>query len=81
MYKRQVPVGPVQTVDEVFQSDQVAAREMAISVPNEKVEDGAVKLIGNPLKLSKTPVTYRKAPPTFGEDTEAVLRSILPKKR
>jgi len=75
-----VPVGPVQTLDEVFASDQVEAREMVVEVPRDDVADGSVKLIGNPLKLSKTPVTYRRAPPRFGQDTDAVLKGIVPKK-
>jgi crotonobetainyl-CoA:carnitine CoA-transferase CaiB-like acyl-CoA transferase len=32
-----------------------------------------VELIGNPLNLSETPVTYAKAPPMLGADTGAVL--------
>lgn len=74
-----VPVGPVQTLDQVFASDQVAAREMSVSVPCDDVEGGAVRLIGNPLKFSATPVTYRRAPPRFGQDTDAVLERFKPK--
>lgn len=74
-----VPVGPVQSLDQVFASDQVAAREMSVSVPCDDVEGGAVRLIGNPLKFSATPVTYRRAPPRFGQDTDAVLDRFKPK--
>ena len=35
-----------------------------------------VPLIGNPLKLSATPVSYRLAPPTLGQDTKTVLSEI-----
>ncbi|WP_394198124.1 CaiB/BaiF CoA transferase family protein [Litoreibacter albidus] len=70
---RKVPVGPVNTLEQVFASEQVAAREMKIEMARGDVEGGAVTLIGNPLKLSKTPVTYRRPPPHFGEDTDAVL--------
>jgi len=71
-----VPVGPVQTIDQVFASDQVAARAMQIDMPR----DGAdpLRLIGNPLKFSETPVTYRRNPPHFGADTETVLHSDEP---
>jgi formyl-CoA transferase len=75
---RKVPVGPVQTLDQVFGSDQVAARDMIATVPRDDVENGAVRLIGNPLKLSKTPVTYRKAPPRLGQDTAEVLGKLKP---
>ncbi|WP_171174678.1 CaiB/BaiF CoA-transferase family protein [Ruegeria sp. HKCCD8929] len=70
-----VPVGPVRTLDQVFASDQVAARQMQIAM---QAAPGEVQLIGNPLNLSRTPVTYRHAPPTFGADTEAVLSSENP---
>lgn len=67
-----VPVGPVNTVDQVFATDQVAAREMKISLRSAACDAG-IPLIGNPLKLSRTPVSYRRAPPVFGADTEEVL--------
>ena len=72
---RKVPVGPVQTLDQVFDSDQVKARDMKIAM---QTDPGAVHLIGNPLNLSRTPVTYRRPPPTFGKDTESVLQAQNP---
>ena len=73
-----VPVGPVQTLDQLFGSDQVAARDMIATIPRDDVENGAVRLIGNPLKMSKTPVTYRKAPPRLGQDTAEVIAKLTP---
>ncbi|MBT3143684.1 CoA transferase [Phaeobacter gallaeciensis] len=72
---RKVPVGPVQTLDQVFDSAQVEARGMKIPM---QTDPGAVHLIGNPLNLSRTPVTYRRPPPTFGADTETVLQAQNP---
>ncbi|WP_037310350.1 CaiB/BaiF CoA transferase family protein [Ruegeria halocynthiae] len=72
---RKVPVGPVQTLDQVFATDQVAARQMQVAM---QAQPGEVQLIGNPLKLSRTPVTYRTAPPVFGADTQAVLNAEDP---
>ena len=34
---------------------------------------GSVRVVASPLKLSKTPVRYRRAPPLLGADTGAVL--------
>ncbi|KAG1648073.1 CaiB/baiF CoA-transferase family protein [Nymphon striatum] len=79
---RKVPVGPVNTLGQVFTSEQVSAREMKIEMARDDVEGDGVTLIGNPLKLSKTPVTYRRPPPHFGEDTDAVLdwlKQLAPK--
>ncbi|WP_299663951.1 CoA transferase [uncultured Ruegeria sp.] len=73
--KLKVPVGPVQTLDQVFASDQVAARQMQITM---QAAPGEVQLIGNPLNLSRTPVTYRSAPPVCGADTQAVLNAKNP---
>ncbi len=75
--KNGVPAGPVNTLDEVFSSDQVAAREMKINIPHPLAASGGVDLIGNPLKFSKTPVTYRRAPPVLGADTDEVLNELL----
>ncbi len=72
---RKVPVGPVQTLDQVFDTDQVAAREMQITM---QAQPGEVNLIGNPLKLSRTPVTYRHAPPVFGANTDDILGAENP---
>ncbi|MEC8574056.1 MAG: CaiB/BaiF CoA-transferase family protein [Pseudomonadota bacterium] len=69
MEERKVPAGPVQTLDQVFASDQVAARGMAIEMQSDA---GPVQLLGNPLKLSRTPVTYRHAPPTCGSSTDVL---------
>lgn len=69
---RKVPVGPVNTIEQAFASDQVAARQMRIDMTKPGVDRGGVELIGNPLKFSATPVTYRHAPPHLGEDTKAV---------
>jgi crotonobetainyl-CoA:carnitine CoA-transferase CaiB-like acyl-CoA transferase len=72
-----VPVGPINSLDRVFESDHVAAREMRIRLPHDSSATGFVDLIGNPLKLSETPVNYHKAPPILGEDTDHVLKMLF----
>ena len=32
-----------------------------------------LQLVGNPIKLSRTPVEYRQAPPTLGQHNEDFL--------
>jgi len=71
-----VPCGPVNTVEQVFSDPQVIHRDMEISMKHPLAERD-VRLIGNPIKLSETPVTYRQAPPVLGEHTDAVLEEIL----
>jgi crotonobetainyl-CoA:carnitine CoA-transferase CaiB-like acyl-CoA transferase len=77
MEKQGVPGGPVHTLDEVFTSDQVAARDMIVRMPYDLAGDGEVRLIGNPIKMSDTPVTYRHAPPRCGEHNEAIMNDWL----
>lgn len=72
-----VPAGPVNNLSDVFLSPQVAARQMKITLPYASAKSGEVTLIGNPLKLSDTPITYGKAPPTLGQDTGWILREFL----
>ncbi|HGG04916.1 MAG TPA: CoA transferase [Aliiroseovarius sp.] len=72
-----VPGGEINTIPEAFASDQVAARNMRISVPYPDAKSGHVDLIGNPVKFSRTPVTYRRPPPKCGEHSDDILREIL----
>ena len=76
-----VTCGPINTLDEVFASDQVSAREMKITMPHPQSGSGTVDLIGNPVKFSKTPVTYRNAPPLCGADTYEILNDWLKDKQ
>ena len=75
---RKVPVGPVNTIDLALGSDQAQARDMVVAMPRADVQKGQVRLLGNPLKLSRTPVTYRRPPPAFGQDTEEVIAGLPP---
>lgn len=74
--RRGVPAGPIHTLPEVFETDQVAARGMRVTMPCPGVRGGAIEVIGNPIKMSRTPVTYRLPPPGCGADTEAVLGEL-----
>jgi len=65
---------PVLDLDEVLESQLVAAREMVVKLAQPGVSD-PVKLLGPPLKLSRTPADPTRAPgPGLGEHTEEVLR-------
>ncbi|MEM8591273.1 MAG: CoA transferase [Pseudomonadota bacterium] len=67
-----VPAGPIYSVGEALRSDQAAARGAVISMSHGETVANEVNLLGNPLKFSKTPVSYRRAPPRFGQDTESL---------
>jgi alpha-methylacyl-CoA racemase len=64
---------PVLEVDEALQSELVRAREMVASLAQPGVEE-PVKLLGVPIKLSRTPGDASRAPaPGLGDHTDAVL--------
>ncbi|KAA0997869.1 CoA transferase [Paraburkholderia panacisoli] len=70
-----VPCGPINTLDRVFDDPQVKARAMRIEMAHSVA--GTVPLVANPIRMSETPVSYRRAPPTLGEHTSEVLQSWL----
>ncbi|MAF48386.1 MAG: CaiB/BaiF CoA-transferase family protein [Rhodospirillales bacterium] len=72
-----VPCGPINSIDQVFEEPQVAARGMKSEVPHPLA--GSMSIVGNPLKFSITDIEYLKAPPTLGEDSDDVLGRILGK--
>ena len=70
-----VPCGPINNFKEVFENEQVIARNVQIDVPHPTVGD--MKLVASPMKLSKTPAEVRMAPPTLGQHTSEILRERL----
>jgi crotonobetainyl-CoA:carnitine CoA-transferase CaiB-like acyl-CoA transferase len=71
-----VPVGPVNSVDEVYADPQVLAREMLQSIPHPGLASGEVRLAGFPVKLSATPPSARRHPPRLGEHTREILAGL-----
>jgi len=72
-----VPCGPINAIDQVFADPQVQARGLKIAMPHEAAGGSAVELIGSPIKMSASPVSYRLPPPRLGEHTGEVLRELL----
>ncbi len=70
-----VPCGPINTVADVFADPQVQARGLRLEMAHEVA--GPIPLVASPLRLSATPVQYRHAPPTLGQDTRAVMQEVL----
>jgi crotonobetainyl-CoA:carnitine CoA-transferase CaiB-like acyl-CoA transferase len=70
----QVPAGPINNVAEVFAEPQIQARGMQVNVPHP--DNAELQLVGNPIKLSRTPVQYGRAPPTLGQHTDEVLARL-----
>jgi crotonobetainyl-CoA:carnitine CoA-transferase CaiB-like acyl-CoA transferase len=69
-----VPCGPINDLAQSFDNPQIKARGLRIDIER---DDATVPLVGNPIRFSKTPVSYKLAPPRLGQHTEQVLRDVL----
>lgn len=68
-----VPCGPINSIDGVFDNEQVKHREMSFTMTHPEM--GEIPQVANPVKFSKTPIEYINAPPTLGEHTKEVLKN------
>src|SRR6266403_1431107 len=66
-----VPCGPIYAIDQMFEDAQVKHLGIAQVVPYE--DDRHIRLVGQPVTLSRTPSRMSSRPPEFGEQTEEVL--------
>ncbi|WP_369989012.1 CaiB/BaiF CoA transferase family protein [Pseudomonas xanthosomatis] len=70
-----VPCGPINDLGQMFQDPQVLARGLRLDIAHPLA--GSVPQVASPIRLSDTPVEYRRAPPLLGEHNEAVLGDVL----
>ncbi|WP_432474475.1 CaiB/BaiF CoA transferase family protein [Amphritea sp. HPY] len=69
-----VPSGPINTIDKVFENEQVVHRKMQVELDHPVA--GKVPGVACPVKFSETPITYSSAPPTLGQHTDQVLSGL-----
>ena len=69
-----VPCGPINDIAAVFADPQVRHRGLRLDLPH--AAGGRTPQVANPVRFSATPVEYRHAPPTLGQETDAVLRDL-----
>ena len=69
--------GPINKIADVFEEPQVIARGMKFELPHAAA--GKVTLVGSPMKFSATPVSHDMPPPTLGQHTQEILKSVLHK--
>jgi len=70
----QIPAAPINSVEEAVNDAQTLARNMIVQLEHPAL--GMARSIGNPIKFSETPVSYRLPPPLLGEHTSEVLRKL-----
>lgn len=69
---RGVPCGPVNDVASAFSDAHTLGLDPTVEQHGEGCSD-AVVTVASPLKLSASPVAYRRAPPALGGDTDDVV--------
>ncbi|MGB7182061.1 MAG: CaiB/BaiF CoA-transferase family protein [Burkholderiaceae bacterium] len=70
-----IPMGAINTIDKLMDHPQVKARGSMVEVDHPRA--GKVKMVGVPVRLSKTPGGIRSPSPSLGEHTAEVLRELL----
>jgi crotonobetainyl-CoA:carnitine CoA-transferase CaiB-like acyl-CoA transferase len=69
-----VPAGPIYSVPEALGDAHALARGMVQELSHPKA--GRVKMLGNPVKMSRTPPVMTRLAPALGEDTDAILAEL-----
>lgn len=69
------PCGPVRSIEEAFNCPQALERNMVEEIDHPKC--GPIKVVGVPVKYSRTPCGVRTPPPLLGEHTKHILMDIL----
>ena len=68
-----VPCGAIHNIAEALAMPQAQAREMVIDFT---AQGSPVRALGNPIKLSESPVSYRSPPPSLSEHTDSTLAAL-----
>lgn len=69
-----IPCGPIYAMDQVFADEQV--RHLDIAAPLEHPKLGAIRVIGNAARLTRTPAQVGTALPDAGAHTDEILREL-----
>ncbi|MFG3593116.1 CaiB/BaiF CoA transferase family protein [Bradyrhizobium sp. RDI18] len=71
-----IPAGPINEMHEVFADPHVVSRGLVVE---QSLYAGGppTKMIGNPIRFSRTPIEYGRAPPRLGSHTSQVVRGDL----
>lgn len=71
-----IPAGPINEMHEVFSDPHVVARGLVVE---QSLFAGgpSTRMIGNPIRFSRTPIEYGQAPPRLGFHTTEVVQGDL----
>ena len=73
--QQQIPCGPINTLEQVFNDPQVLARNMLVNI--EERRSGELTLAANPINYSRSQINYSVPPPELGSSTESILSNYL----
>lgn len=69
-----IPVGPVNKFSDILEDPHVKDREMVVEKDHPVV--GNLKMLGIPVKLSRTPGQVQTVPPALGEHSDEILKGL-----
>lgn len=69
-----VPCGPINTVPQVLEDEQVRHRGMLADIAHPLA--GTVPQVVSPMRFTDAPLTFERAPPLLGEHTADILREL-----
>src|SRR3546814_706197 len=70
-----VPCGPINPVDQNFESPQVQHRQLKPEM--EQPLAGRVELVAIPIRYENNPIQYHNPPPLLGQHTDEILSDLL----
>jgi crotonobetainyl-CoA:carnitine CoA-transferase CaiB-like acyl-CoA transferase len=69
-----IPCGPVYTVPEMFEDEQV--RHLGVAAPVARPDGTTIHVISQPVVLERTPAMLRSSAPRIGEHSSEILREV-----
>jgi crotonobetainyl-CoA:carnitine CoA-transferase CaiB-like acyl-CoA transferase len=69
-----VPIGEIHDMASVFADPQVKALDEVVTMQHPTA--GEIRVVGAPYRLTETPATVRRPPPTLGQHTDEVLAEV-----
>jgi crotonobetainyl-CoA:carnitine CoA-transferase CaiB-like acyl-CoA transferase len=69
-----IPSGPIYKPEDSLTDEHLLARGMVVQLEHPII--GSIRSLGNPIKLSDTPVNYRLPPPRLGEHSQEILAEL-----
>jgi crotonobetainyl-CoA:carnitine CoA-transferase CaiB-like acyl-CoA transferase len=69
-----IPCGPINSMSDILNDSHLLEREMVVEKDHPTL--GSIKMLGIPVKFSRTPGEIKTVPPQLGENTTEILRHL-----